>query len=36
LFGDVRERPGLSKSERSLISVACLVVLYRTNELPFH
>jgi 4-carboxymuconolactone decarboxylase len=36
LFGDVWERPGLSKSERRLITVACLVALYRTNELPFH
>jgi 4-carboxymuconolactone decarboxylase len=36
LFGDVWERPGLSKRDRSLITVACLVALYRTNELPFH
>jgi 4-carboxymuconolactone decarboxylase len=36
LFGDVCERPGLSKRDRSLITVATLVALYRTNELPFH
>ncbi len=36
LFGDVWERPGLAKRDRSLITVAALVALYRTNELPFH
>jgi 4-carboxymuconolactone decarboxylase len=36
LFADVWERPGLSKRDRSLITVASLVVLYRTNELPGH
>ena len=36
LFGDVWERPGLSKRDRSLITVATLVALYRTNELPYH
>jgi 4-carboxymuconolactone decarboxylase len=36
LFGDIWERPGLSKRERSLITVAALVSLYRENELPFH
>jgi 4-carboxymuconolactone decarboxylase len=36
LFGDVWERPGLSKRDRSLITVAALVALYRTNELPGH
>ena len=36
LFGDVWERPGLSKRDRSLITVATLIALYRTNELPFH
>lgn len=36
LFGDVWERPGLSKRDRSLITVATLVALHRTNELPFH
>ncbi len=30
------ERPDLSPRDRSLITVACLVALYRTNELPFH
>ena len=36
LFGDVWKRPGLSPRDRSLITVAALVALYRTNELPFH
>jgi 4-carboxymuconolactone decarboxylase len=36
LFGDVWERPGLSKRDRSLITVATLIAFYRTNELPFH
>jgi 4-carboxymuconolactone decarboxylase len=36
LFGEVWERPGLSKRDRSLITVATLVAQYRTNELPFH
>src|ERR671935_1416427 len=36
LFGDVWERPGLSQRDRSLITVAALVALYRSNELPFH
>jgi 4-carboxymuconolactone decarboxylase len=36
LFGDVWERPGLSPRDRSLITVASLVSLYRVNELPFH
>jgi 4-carboxymuconolactone decarboxylase len=36
LFGEVWERPGLSKRDRSLITVASLVSLYRTNELPGH
>jgi 4-carboxymuconolactone decarboxylase len=36
LFGDVWERPGLSPRDRSLVTVATLVALYRANELPFH
>ncbi|HET7080105.1 MAG TPA: carboxymuconolactone decarboxylase family protein [Chloroflexia bacterium] len=36
LFGDVWERPGLSKRDRSLITVATLIAGYRTNELPHH
>lgn len=36
LFGEVWERPGLSKRDRSLITVASLVALYRHNELPGH
>jgi 4-carboxymuconolactone decarboxylase len=36
LFGDVWKRPGLGPRDRSLITVASLVALYRTNELPFH
>jgi 4-carboxymuconolactone decarboxylase len=36
LFGEVWERDQLSKRDRSLITVAALVALYRTNELPSH
>ena len=36
LFGDVWKRSGLSPRDRSLITVASLVSLYRMNELPFH
>ena len=36
LFGDIWERPGLSKRERSLITVAALVSMYRLEQLPFH
>ena len=36
LFGDVWERPGLSKRDRSLITVATLIALYRTEQLPGH
>jgi 4-carboxymuconolactone decarboxylase len=36
LFGDVWERPELSKRDRSLITVASLVSLYRTEQLGFH
>ncbi len=36
LFGDIWERPGLSKRDRSLITVAALTVLYRTEQLKGH
>ena len=36
LYGDVWERPGLSKRDRSLITVATLIALYRTGQLPGH
>ncbi len=36
LFGEVWERPGLSKRDRSLITVAALIALYRTNEMAAH
>jgi 4-carboxymuconolactone decarboxylase len=36
LFGDIWERPGLSKRDRSLITVAALVSLYRTEQIAFH
>lgn len=36
LFGDVWQRPGLSPRDRSLITVAALTALYRTNELEIH
>ncbi len=36
LFSEVWERPGLSKRDRSLITVAALVVLYRPEQLRAH
>ena len=36
LFGDVWERPGLSKRDRSFITVAALIAMYRTDQLPGH
>jgi len=36
LFADVWERPGLSKRDRSLVTVAALIALYRTNEMAAH
>ena len=36
LFGDIWERPGLSKRDRSLITIAALTVLYRTDQLQGH
>jgi 4-carboxymuconolactone decarboxylase len=36
VFGDVWERPGLSKRDRSLITVATLVALNRTEQLNGH
>jgi len=36
LFGDVWERPGLSKRDRSLITVAALIALYRTDQIRSH
>ncbi len=36
LFDDVWERAGLSKRDRSLITVAALMALNRTQQLDFH
>jgi 4-carboxymuconolactone decarboxylase len=36
LFGDVWANPGLSPRDRSLITVAALVSLYRTDQLGSH
>jgi 4-carboxymuconolactone decarboxylase len=36
LFGDVWERPALSKRDRSLITVAVLTALYRPEQLRGH
>jgi 4-carboxymuconolactone decarboxylase len=36
IFGDVWERPGLSKRDRSVITVTALIALNRTEQLPFH
>jgi 4-carboxymuconolactone decarboxylase len=36
LFGEVWPDQALSRRDRSLVTVATLVALYRGNELPFH
>jgi 4-carboxymuconolactone decarboxylase len=36
LFGDVWANPGLSPRDRSLVTVAALVSLYRTEQLGSH
>ena len=36
LFGDVWERPELSKRDRSLVTVSALVAGGSTEQLPFH
>ena len=36
LFGEIWERKELSKRDRSLITVAALVALNRTDQLRFH
>jgi 4-carboxymuconolactone decarboxylase len=36
VFGDVWERPGLSKRDRSLITVATLMATYRPEQLRVH
>jgi 4-carboxymuconolactone decarboxylase len=36
LFGDVWERPGLKKRDRSLVTVAALMAMNRLEQLPFH
>ena len=36
IFGEVWERPALSKRDRSLITVACLIATYRPEQLAGH
>ena len=36
LFGDIWERPELSKRDRSLVTVAALIALNRPDQLRFH
>jgi 4-carboxymuconolactone decarboxylase len=36
LFGDIWERQGLSKRDRSIITVSALIAMNRTEQLPFH
>jgi 4-carboxymuconolactone decarboxylase len=36
LFGDIWEREGLSKRDRSLVTCAVLTALYRSDQLRFH
>jgi 4-carboxymuconolactone decarboxylase len=36
LFGDIWQRNELAPRDRSLVTVAALVALYRLEQLPFH
>jgi len=36
LFGDVWENAALKPRDRSLVTITCLIALYRINEMPFH
>jgi len=36
LFGDVWERPGLSKRDRSLVTVSALIAMNRPDQLRSH
>lgn len=36
VYPDIRERPGLSKRDRSLITLAALTALYRPDQLKGH
>jgi 4-carboxymuconolactone decarboxylase len=36
LFGDIWERPGLSKRDRSLITCAALIAMGKTEQMNFH
>jgi 4-carboxymuconolactone decarboxylase len=36
LFGEIWERPGLSKRDRSLITIAALIALGKRDQLPGH
>ena len=36
LFADLWQRPALPPRDRSLVTVAALVALYRPQQLPFH
>ena len=36
LYGDIWDRPGLDVRDRSLIAVATLMALYRTDQLRIH
>jgi len=36
VYGEVWERPGLSKRDRSLVTVAALIAMYRGDQLKGH
>ena len=36
VYGDIWERPGLSKRDRSLITIAIVMAMYRTTPTPTH
>ncbi len=36
VYGDIWERPGLSKRDRSLVTISALVALNRPDQIRFH
>jgi 4-carboxymuconolactone decarboxylase len=36
LYDEVWERPGLSARDRSMITIACLIGMYRPEQIPGH
>ena len=36
IYGDIWERPGLSKRDRSLVTISALIALNRPDQIRFH